>query len=86
MPIDHLDADEVMALRFDEVGAAEDLAAWCNGEVSHPVDHPELVVILVPSVEAAKPAHLGDWIVRESDGTHRVYGPEAFAARFEPAG
>ena len=86
MPLDDLQPGEVMALRFDEPSAAEDLAAWCNGEVTHPVDEPDVLVILVPGVEAAHPARLDDWIVREADGTHRVFSPEEFRARFEPAG
>lgn len=75
-----------MALRFDEASAADDLAAWCSGEVTHPVDEPEVLVILVPAPVGARPARLGDWIVREADGTHRVLPPAEFAARFEPTG
>lgn len=76
----------VTALRFDEAAVAEDLAAWCGGSVTHPVDEPDVLVILVPGVESAHPARLGDWIVQEPDGTHRVYSAVDFSARFEPAG
>ena len=74
----------VTALRFDEPDAASDLATWCGGEVSHPVGEPDVLVILVPGPGGARPARLGDWIVQEPDGTHRVYDPQEFAARFEP--
>jgi hypothetical protein len=78
------DAD-VVALRFDEPNAAADLAAWCDGEVTHLVGDPHVVVILVPSVDHARPAQVGDWIVRERDGRYRVYDPASFAANFEPS-
>lgn len=85
VPLDRLGDDEVTALRFDSPAVADELALWCGGEVTHPVDEPDVLVILVPVPEAAKPARLGDWIVREPDGTHRVYEEAEFAARFEPS-
>ncbi|HWH27776.1 MAG TPA: hypothetical protein VNU26_02235 [Mycobacteriales bacterium] len=78
------DDGPVTALRFDEVSVAADLATWCGGEVSHPVGEPDVLVILVPGPSGARPARLGDWIVQEADGTHRVFPPAEFAARFEP--
>jgi hypothetical protein len=79
------DASPVTALRFDEPAVAQDLAVWCGGEVAVPVDAPDDLTILVPDINGPKPAHLGDWIVLEGDGSYRAYSPEAFAAKFEPA-
>lgn len=78
--------DAVTALCFDQASVAGELALWCGGSVTHPVDEPDVLVILVPGVDGAHPARLGDWIVQEPDGTHRVYSQAAFAARFEPLG
>ncbi len=76
---------EVTALRFDEPAIAEELATWCGGEVALPEDAPDAVTILVPDINGPKPAHLGDWIVLDVDGSYRPYSPTAFAARFEPS-
>lgn len=76
---------EVTALRFDEPAIAEDLAAWCGGEVALPEDAPADVTILVPDINGPRPAHLDDWIVLETDGHYRPYSAAAFAARFEPS-
>ena len=84
MPLDDLAPTEVMALRFDEPATATELATWCGGEVAHLAHQPDVVVILVPGPDHARPAYVGDWITREPDGTHRVYRPEDFEARFEP--
>jgi hypothetical protein len=101
-PPGHVDpagqAGQVVALRFDEPAAAEDLARWCDGEVERvragapgdsgdsgdgpPVEH---VVIWVPGREGPRPARLGDWIVCHPDGSFRPVTPEDFAARYEPA-
>lgn len=88
MSLDKPAPDEVLALRYDEVAAAEDLATWCQGHVERLVsldgtERPP--VVWVPTRREPKAAMLGDWIVRDPDGSFRAYSPEAFAARFEPA-
>ena len=80
--------DEVVALRYDEVAAVDDLATWCHGRVEQlasfdGVERPP--VLWVPTRREPKAAMLGDWVVREPDGSYQAYSPEGFAARFEPA-
>lgn len=75
--------DEVVALRYDEPAAAEELARWCDGRLAPVPDGPP--AILVPSQGQARPALLGDWIVRGGQGDWLTCSPEEFAARFEPA-
>ena len=81
------DAD-VVALRFDELAIAEDLATWCGGEVARRADieGPDEVrtVVLVPTAKGPLPAHLGDWIVRRGEGDYYPCDPETFALRHEP--
>jgi hypothetical protein len=76
---------QVTALHFDEPAVADDLAAWCGGEVAVPEDAPDDVTILVPDLNGPRPARIGDWIVLEPEGHFRPYTPLAFAARFEPS-
>ena len=87
--MDEPDLEEaVVALRFDDVGVAEDLATWCGGEVVKRIDidgtAEERTVILVPTDKGPLPAHVGDWIVRRSEGVHHVYPPDEFALLHEP--
>jgi hypothetical protein len=77
--------EQVTALHFDDRAVAGELALWCGGEVAVPEDAPDDITILVPDINGPRPAHLGDWIVLEPDGSYRPYDPPAFAARFEPA-
>ncbi len=88
MPIDGLEPDEVLALRFDEPTAAEDLAAWCGGRVErviHLDDAQEGVLIWVPTTQGPRPATLGDWIVRRKPGDFAPVSETEFVAHFRPA-
>jgi hypothetical protein len=80
--------DAVVALRFDDLSVADELATWCGGEVVKRVDvqgtDEELTVILVPTDKGPLPAHFGDWIVRRGEGDHYPCSPEEFALRHEP--
>jgi hypothetical protein len=82
MADDGPDVSAVTALHFDEASLAADLAVWCGGAVAASATG-ELVV-LVPGRHGARPARLGDWIVLNPDGTHRVVSAADFAASFEP--
>lgn len=86
--MDQADEADVVALRFDEVHIAAELANWCGGEVeefpSEGVTGGTRVVIWVPGPDRPEPARLGDWIVRLPDGTFRRCSPEDFAAKFTP--
>ena len=79
---------DVVALRFDDLSIAEDLATWCAGEVAHRADaegpDEELTVILVPTAKGPLPARVGDWIVRRDEGDYYPCDPETFAARHVP--
>ena len=72
--------DTVMALRFDSDSEADDLALWCEGTVELLDGGPP--VVWVPTPHGARPALLGDWIVRRGAGTFRPYAPGDFAAQF----
>ena len=72
--------DTVMALRFDSGSEAGDLALWCDGSVELLGGGPP--VVWVPTPHGARPALLGDWIVRRGAGTFRPYAPSDFAAQF----
>ena len=78
---------DVVALRFDEPRVAADLARWCGGEVQElPRETPggESALIWVPGPDHPRPARLGDWIVKNPDGTFSPCSPADFAARYEP--
>ena len=78
--------DEVVALRYDEPAAAEELAAWCDGRVVPVPGAPEAPpAIWVPTQGEARPALLGDWIIKQGTDRWLTCSPEDFAARFEPA-
>jgi hypothetical protein len=88
MPIDALQPDEVMAMQFDTIATAADLAAWCGGEVlalAEVLDAEPTTFILVPTVEGSQRAQLGDWIVRNSSGAFSVMSTRQFAARHDPS-
>jgi hypothetical protein len=80
--------DAVVALRFDDLAVAEELATWCGGEVVKRVDiegdEQARTVILVPTDKGPRPAHYGDWIVRRGEGDHYPCPPDEFALRHEP--
>jgi hypothetical protein len=86
--LSELDARAVTALQFTEVAIADDLAAWCSGEVTRRVDvegsPDELTVILIPTSKGPKAAHVGDWIVRRAEGDYYPCTPEKFALLHEP--
>lgn len=87
MPIDALEPDEVLALRFDEPAVADELAAWCGGQVerAQAADGTGTATVWVPTAKGPRPAVLGDWVVRRADGDHAVQDPVAFAAMHGPA-
>ena len=87
MPIDALQPDEVLALRFDEEAVAPELAAWCGGRVELATDDAGAVTstVWVPTAKGPRPAVLGDWVVRRAPDDHAVLDPTAFAATHGPA-
>jgi hypothetical protein len=77
----------VVALRFDEVAVAADLAEWCEGTVvtDDPLDPASLpVAVRVPTSHGSMLAERGDWIVRGADGTFTTMRHTEFVARHEP--
>jgi hypothetical protein len=79
------DPSLVVALRYDEVAVAQDLATWCGGDLEV-ADAPGLPpTIWVPTDKGPRPAGLGDWIVRRMTGGYYPCSPEDFAARHTPA-
>ena len=87
MPIDDLAPDEVLALRFDEPAVADELAAWCGGQVERAVaeDGSETATVWVPTTKGPRPAVLGDWVVRRAEEDHAVLDTVAFTALHGPA-
>jgi hypothetical protein len=79
------DPSLVVALRYDEVAVAQDLAAWCGGELEVSDDADQPPRIWVPTDKGPRPASLGDWIVRRMTGGYYPCSPEDFAARHSPA-
>lgn len=78
MSLDHLQPDEVLALRFDEVAAAPDLALWCNGGLVGDS-------LTVPGRDGRmQVAHPGDWVVLAADGTYEVWSHRDFSLRYGP--
>lgn len=88
MPIDALEPDEVLALRFDEAAVADELAAWSGGHVERTVaaDGTPVVTVWVPTPTGPRPAVLGDWIVRHAEEVHDVVAAKDFVAGHVPAG
>lgn len=78
MSLEHLEPDEVLALRYDEPSSAADLAEWCGGGLVGSS-------ITVPSGVGVAPAALGDWIVRDAGGGFSVVPHEQFALRYGTA-
>ena len=79
--------DVVVALRFDEVAVAADLAEWCDGTVvtDDPLDPDSpAVAVRVPTPSGSVLAERGDWIVRGMDGSYTAMRHSEFAARHEP--
>ena len=79
--------DVVVALRFDEVAVAADLAEWCDGVVvtDDPMDPASpAVAVRVPADGASVLAERGDWIVRRPDGSFTAMRHSEFVARHEP--
>lgn len=81
---DGLGDDVVTALRYDEAAVAEDLAAWCGGEVEHATDGVQPATVWVPTGKGPRPAALGDWIVRTSGGDFYTCDPVEFTALHDP--
>ena len=83
-----LDPDAVVALQFNDLTMADELATWCGGEVARRVDiegsEEERTVILVPTDKGPLPAHFGDWVVRRGEGDYYPCAPEKFALLHEP--
>lgn len=83
-----LPPDEVVALQFNDLAVAEDIAAWCSGEVARRVDvagpDEQRIVILVPTDRGPLPAHFGDWVVRRGEGDYYPCTPDKFALLHEP--
>ena len=78
MSLEHLEPDEVLALRYDEPSSAADLAEWCSGGLVGRT-------ITVPSLHGVASAELGDWIVRDAEGSFSVLPHEQFALRYGTA-
>jgi hypothetical protein len=87
MPLDDLAPDEVLALHFDDAAVAEELAAWCGGQVERAVadDGSITATIWVPTRKGPRPAVLGDWVVRRDVEDHAVLDAAAFTAMHDPA-
>jgi hypothetical protein len=83
-----LEPDAVVALHFNDLALADELAQWCSGEVARRVDvdgpEEQRVVVLVPTDKGPLPAHFGDWIVRRDEGDYYPCTPETFALLHEP--
>lgn len=78
------DRSVVAALHYDEASAAEDLAAWCDGEVVPPTIEGAAPTIWVPTYKGPKPASLGDWIVRRGEGEYYPMTANEFAMTHTP--
>lgn len=88
MPLDELEPDEVVALRYEDETSGPDLAAWCGGQVGvdlDPADGREIPIVRVPTPTGVQRALIGDWIVRGSDGEFSALSNAEFAARHRPA-
>ena len=79
--------DEVLARQYCDPSLADELAAWCGGQVERGVtpDGQLFVTVRVPTCKGPRPAVVGDWIVCRADGTVRVMPPLDFLARHVPA-
>ncbi len=79
--------DEVVALHFDTVEVADEIAAWCGGTVERvATDAGEVLTSIdVPTPRGPRTALLGDWIAMRVPGEFQVFPPEDFAARHAPA-
>jgi hypothetical protein len=88
VPADALEPDEVLALRYDQQTVADELAAWCGGQVELAVTEDGVVTatVWVPTLKGPRPAMLGDWVVRRGPDDHAVLDDAAFAAMHGPAG
>ena len=87
MPIDALGPDEVLAMRYDVQSFADELAAWCGGQVERAVTEDGVVTatVWVPTGKGPRPAVLGDWVIRRGEEDHAVLDALAFAALHGPA-
>lgn len=79
------DPSLVVALRYDEVAVAPELAAWCGGDLELADEAGVPPTIWVPTDKGPRPAALGDWIVRRMTGGYYPCSPADFAARHDPA-
>ena len=77
MSLEDLAPDEVIALRFEDLGVAEELALWCDGGVLGEC-------VTVPSKGGLATASVGDWIVRDPSGDFSVLPHEKFVLRYGP--
>lgn len=80
--------DTVLALRYDEAAVADELSVWCGGRVERPegADGGQAApVVWVPTRHTPRAASIGDWIVRNPDGSFTAMTAEAFAVHFEPS-
>jgi len=88
LTIPELGPAAVVALQFNDLAVAEELATWCSGEVALRADidgsEQERTVILVPTEKGPLPAHFGDWIVRREEGDYYPCTAEKFALLHEP--
>lgn len=87
MNLEALAPDEVVALCFDEVAVADEMAAWCAGKVERTIarDGDVVTTLWVPTAKGPRPAVLGDWIVRRDEDDYTVMVGAAFEASHAPA-
>jgi hypothetical protein len=74
----------IEAKRLDRANGAE-VAAWCAGELHHPVMGPgqRAVGIAIPTLEGVMLADEGDWIIRGVQGEFYPCKPDIFDATYE---
>jgi len=92
MPLDGLGPDEVVAMRYDDATSGPDLAAWCGGQLGTDIStdieamgHEEVPSVHVPTANGVQRAHIGDWVVLDSNGAFCALSNTEFAARHRPA-
>jgi hypothetical protein len=61
---------------------AHELSEWCGGGISKDDRGP---YIIIPTLEGAHRADVGDWIIRGVKGEFYPCKPDIFAATYDPA-
>lgn len=77
------DEDVVTALHYDDPSLAEDLTAWCGGELQPSADD-GAPIIWVPTAQGPRQARLGDWIIRRPSGDYYTCDAQSFVALHMP--